>query len=73
MKIREAKVGHAIRGESSNTLTADHFDMEFKDHCLHLKRKVSNGRPDHIIVFPANLAYIIPEETKKEEPKKGAK
>ena len=67
MKIKQMKVGHALKGMSSNILEEKEFDMEFKDHMVHVRRKVASNRDDYFIIFMPNIAYIIPHQEKAEK------
>ena len=75
MKIKQAKLAQGLKGETSNILNSEQFDMVFANSCLTVKHKNPDKARTHgpFIVFPANLAYIIPileEETKETKAKK---
>lgn len=74
MRVKQAKLGQALKGETSNILTDSVYDMTFDKGMLHVK-KIANSKYGPFIVFPANLAYIeIAEETQAlQEPKPEAK
>lgn len=62
MKIKQAKLAQALRGEVSNILTDKHYDMTFDKGMLHVIKKHNPNNIGPFIVFPANLAYIEPGE-----------
>ena len=62
MRIKQAKLAQGLKGETSNILNDTNFDMVFANSCLTVKHRNPDKAMTHgpFIVFPANLAYIIP-------------
>ena len=58
MRVKQAKLGQAIKGETSNVLSHDQYEMKFEGGMLHVKKRVNPKNLGPFIVFPANLAYI---------------
>lgn len=76
MKVKQAKVGVAIKGAGSNTLDSVEWDMEFdaEKGILHVKKRFPKEYDEEFLIFGSNIAYLIRDkETVKEtktEPKK---
>jgi 3-deoxy-D-manno-octulosonic acid (KDO) 8-phosphate synthase len=75
MKIKQAKLAQALHGESSNILNANQFHMSFEGDCLVVTHKNPEKAKTHgpFIVFPANLAYLVPFTESVEEKTKAKK
>lgn len=74
MRVKQAKLAQAIRGETSNILTDDKYVLEFDKGMLHAALKFNPKAIGPFIIFPANIAFIEthPEEMeviKAEKPK----
>jgi hypothetical protein len=58
MKIRQAKLAQALRGETSNIISHDKYELVFDKGMLHAKLKHNPKSIGPFIVFPANIAFI---------------
>jgi hypothetical protein len=75
MKIKSAKLAQALPGESSLLLEEKKHDLEFDKGMLYVVPKNNPKKFGPFIVFPANIAYIVPcngpvnntDETTQEE------
>lgn len=74
MKVKQAKLAQAIRGETSNLLESKKYDIEFDKGMLNVRLKHNPKNIGPFVVFPANIAYIeIEEETVVDEVKPAGK
>lgn len=58
MKVKQAKLAQAIRGETSSLIDDKKYDLDFDKGMLHAKLKVNPKNLGPFIIFPANIAYI---------------
>ena len=70
MKVKQAKLAQAIRGETSLILDELKYNLEFKDGVLHADLKSNPRSHGPFVIFPANIAYI---ETKADDEKPAKK
>lgn len=69
MKVRQAKLAQAIRGESSNLIEATKYDLAFDKGMLTVRLKVNPKKFGDFVVFPANIAWMEmePVETSQDD------
>lgn len=61
MKVKQAKLASALRGETSNIINSDKYDLSFEKGILYAALKHS-AKVGPFAVFPANIAYLEYEE-----------
>lgn len=71
MKIKQAKLAQAIKGETSNIVTSDKYELHFEGGMLHAASKSNPVKHGPFIIFPANIAWLeIEAESKALKTKK---
>lgn len=63
MKVKQAKLASALRGETSNIIEATKYELLFDKGMLHAKLKLNPKNIGPFVIFPANIAYLEYEET----------
>lgn len=58
MRIKQAKLAQALRGETSNIIDDKKFVLEFDKGMLHAKLITNPKSIGPFIIFPANIAFI---------------
>lgn len=61
MKVRQARLAQAIRGETSNLIDNTKYDLNFDKGMLTAKLKTNPRKFGDFVIFPANIAYIETE------------
>jgi predicted ATPase len=70
MKVKQAKLAQALRGESSNIIDENKFELTFEKGMLHAKLKFNPKGIGPFIVFPANIAFLEYHEEEVTQPVK---
>jgi len=58
MKVKQAKLAQALRGETSNIISHDKYELVFDKGMLHAKLRINPKSIGPFVVFPANIAFI---------------
>lgn len=61
MKVKQARLAQTIRGETSNLLESNKYDLTFDKGMLTARLKLNPKNFGDFIIFPANIAYIETE------------
>ena len=73
MKVKQAKLAQALRGESSNIIEEKNYHLEFDKGMLTARLKHNPKNLGPFIIFPANIAYIeFEDEAKASKPQDNA-
>lgn len=62
MRVKQARLAQAIRGETSNLIDSDKYNLTFDKGMLTAVLKYNPRKFGDFIIFPANIAYIELEE-----------
>lgn len=69
MKVKQAKLAQALRGENSNLIDENRYVLEFDKGMLHAKLKNNPKNIGPFIVFPANIAFMEVYEEQEDSKK----
>lgn len=58
MKVKQAKLAQALRGETSNLIDEKKYELTFDKGMLHAKLKFNPKGIGPFVVFPANIAFL---------------
>lgn len=61
MKVKQARLAQAIRGETSNLIDSTKYELTFDKGMLTASLKFNPRNFGDFIIFPANIAYIETE------------
>lgn len=73
MRVKQAKLAQALRGETSNLIDDKKYELEFDKGMLHARLKLNPRKIGPFIVFPANIAFIEVHEDVNVTEDSGAK